>query len=203
MRDAPSPELVERLHRLGVSPSLHWWSVSAAAGRIAGVLPLLNIDSARLARTLATLSPYQARELGAGRGLQLMVRTHLLRKRLPLLGYAEVFETVERTLIRAKINSARQGQVAESIAQLRQQLQECTSEAICRFAGSGADADTAWSNGLTDSREAHEEVQNPQDCRCVAGDGLRVRIKSRGPVCGPTGKRARPWSRSAASRHVF
>jgi len=95
MPDIPSFELSELLNRLHLATPKQLRAVARRARRLAGELPLFDsvwIDALAQARLL---TPYQAAEINAGRGDQLLVGPYVIRRRIQRLGYADCFLATE------------------------------------------------------------------------------------------------------------
>src|SRR5262245_11572465 len=95
MPDITSSELGELLNRLHLATPKQLRAVARRARRLAGELPLFDsvwIDALAQARLLI---PYQAAEINAGRGEQLLVGPYVIRRRIQRLGYADCFLAAE------------------------------------------------------------------------------------------------------------
>src|SRR6476620_4422179 len=95
MRESPPSHLVDLLGRLHLATPKQLHAVSRRARRLAGELPLFDsiwIDALVQARLL---TPFQAAEINAGRGEQLLVGPYVIRRKIQRLGYADCFLAVE------------------------------------------------------------------------------------------------------------
>ena len=91
MRDQPPEDLVALLERLHLATRAQVQSVAPRARKLACELPLFNsvwIDALAQARLLM---PYQAAEINAGRGEQLLVGPYLIQKLVQQLDYANCY----------------------------------------------------------------------------------------------------------------
>jgi len=95
MPDIPSSELGELLNRLHLATPMQLRAVTRRARRLAGELPLFDsvwIDALAQARLL---TPYQATQINAGRGEQLLVGPYVIRRLIQRLGYADCFLAIQ------------------------------------------------------------------------------------------------------------
>lgn len=93
MRHAPPEDLVALLARLRLAAPADVAGVERRAARLARGVPLFTsvwVDALVSARFL---TPFQAAEINAHRGEQLQVGTYVVFRKLPGLGYAQVFES--------------------------------------------------------------------------------------------------------------
>src|SRR5215467_9439290 len=95
MADEPSVALTDLLSKLRLATPEQVRAVRVRARRLARDLPLFDsvwIDALAQARLL---TPFQAREINAGRGEQLLVGPYVLRRRVQHLGHADCFLAME------------------------------------------------------------------------------------------------------------
>jgi eukaryotic-like serine/threonine-protein kinase len=160
MRDEPPPELADLLARLHLATAEQVAAAGRYARRMAGDLPLFDsvwIDALVQSRLL---KPYQAAEINAGRGQQLLVGSYVIRHALGNLGYAQSFTAWEihhseiepkpksRRNVQLVVKRCRSAPVAEQAAAKLQSMiarfAEFKSSRIAPLTAAGADGNTLW-----------------------------------------------------------
>jgi eukaryotic-like serine/threonine-protein kinase len=107
MADEPSVALTDLLSKLRVATPEQVRTVRVRARRLARDLPLFDsvwIDALAQARLL---TPFQAREINAGRGELLLVGSYVLRRRVQHLGHADCFVAAEIDVEGSEENKSR------------------------------------------------------------------------------------------------
>ena len=160
MRDDPPPELAELLARLHLATAEQVAAAGRYARRLAGDIPLFDsvwIDALLQSRLL---TPYQAAEINAGRGQQLLVGPYVIRHALGNLGYAQSFTAweIHPFEIEPKSKSNRKVQLVVKRCQSASAAEQAAAKlqsTIARFAefkpsgiapltAAGADGNTLW-----------------------------------------------------------
>lgn len=144
MRDAPSPELIELLSRQRLALPRQLAAVGRRVRRLAGNLPAF--DSAWLDALVQAgqITPFQAREIKAGRGQQLACGPHVAASRRPTLGYAEVFETDGILLTRSPIDLGRRDAITEQLSEIVARCLAHESACFTPLLDHGIDGDQFW-----------------------------------------------------------
>lgn len=123
MPESPPPELIDRLHRLGLAAPGQVHRVAARVRRLAKGLPQFESVWVDALAQAGVLTPFQAAEINAGRGDALGVGNYLLCRRLEPLGYASCYlarQSPSGRLVRLALT--RTSRSAESIAPLLDEL---------------------------------------------------------------------------------
>jgi len=159
MRESPPSHLVDLLGRLHLATPKQLHAVSRRARRLAGELPLFDsiwIDALVQARLL---TPFQAAEINAGRGEQLLVGPYVIRRKIQRLGYADCFLAVEAVSDEQKNHKRQQSihvlvargldpiQAEDSAARLQiaiERLASIDSEHLPQLQAAGAAGDMLW-----------------------------------------------------------
>ena len=160
MRDDPPPDLAELLARLHLATAEQVAAAGGYARRMAGDLPLFVsvwIDALLQSRLL---TPYQAAEINAGRGQQLLVGPYVIRHALGNLGYAQSFTAWEihhpeteptpksRRKAQLVVKRCRSASAAEQAAAKLESMiarfAEFKPSRIAPLTAAGADGNTLW-----------------------------------------------------------
>ena len=160
MRDDPPPDLAELLARLHLATAEQVAAAGGYAHRMAGDLPLFVsvwIDALLQSRLL---TPYQAAEINAGRGQQLLVGPYVIRHALGNLGYAQSFTAWEihhpeteptpksRRKAQLVVKRCRSASAAEQAAAKLESMiarfAEFKPSRIAPLTAAGADGNTLW-----------------------------------------------------------
>jgi hypothetical protein len=92
MREEPSAELIALLDELGLATAAQVRAAGRRARALARDLPLFDSVWVDALAQLRHLTPFQAREINAGRGRALRVAEYVLREPVAQLGYATRYE---------------------------------------------------------------------------------------------------------------
>jgi len=159
MPDIPSSELGELLNRLHLATPNQLRAVTRRARRLAGELPLFDsvwIDALGQARLL---TPYQAAQINAGRGEQLLVGPYVIRRLIQRLGSADCFLAIQAVseerkskkreqpihlVVARGVDPAEADRAASRLHLAIERLASIDSEHLPRLQAAGAAADTFW-----------------------------------------------------------
>jgi hypothetical protein len=176
MPDTPSPELGELLNRLYLATPKQLRAVARRARRLAGEVPLLDsvwIDALAQARLL---TPYQAAEINAGRGEQLLVGPYVTGRLIQRLGYADCFLAREAAsedqrkktpqsihlLVARGLDPAHANRAAFLLGSNIERLASISSEHLPRLEAAGADGNEYDDFGIIHGITNHDTDFTPR-----------------------------------------